>query len=231
MSRLYDALKNAQANLPGPTRMPGRAAQPLAEDAPAFQLIQAIDNRLADRPRRVIQIVGCGPREDVPGVARRLARLSAQSLGRSCLLLDAQMPPLAAKAMPAHPGIAGLPPVAALEAGRPHRQDEGYSFAVGSLFAQTEGGGVDPKELRRSWDRLRLVHDLVVVESPHLGTPLGLAIAPTVDGVVLVVEADRTRIDKAEAARESLIGGGANLLGVVLDKRRFWVPNWLWEML
>jgi len=229
MSRLYDALKNAQASLPAAASPFGRRSQPQLDDAPAFLLLQAIDNRLAERPRRVIQVVGCGPHEDVAGVARRLAALSAQGMGRRTLLLDAQTPPLGHKSHPGHPAVGGLPAVAALEAGRPRRPDDGLPFSVESLFDHAQGAGGDPRALCRAWETLRQSHDLIIVESPPMSTPLGLALAPTVDGVVLVVEANRTPIDRAEAAREALFGGGANLLGVVLDKHRHWVPQGLWE--
>jgi len=45
------------------------------------------------------------------------------------------------------------------------------------------------------------------------------------------VEAERTRWEVAENARKSIKSGNGNVLGVVLNKRRYHIPNWLYKRL
>jgi uncharacterized protein involved in exopolysaccharide biosynthesis/Mrp family chromosome partitioning ATPase len=52
-----------------------------------------------------------------------------------------------------------------------------------------------------------------------------------VDAVILVVEAERVRWETAQRARDRLVDSGANVFGVVLNKRRFHVPDWLYQTL
>ena len=51
------------------------------------------------------------------------------------------------------------------------------------------------------------------------------------DGVVLVVESEKTRWEVAESARKWIKSGNGNVLGVVLNKRKYHIPNWLYRRL
>jgi protein-tyrosine kinase len=51
------------------------------------------------------------------------------------------------------------------------------------------------------------------------------------DGVILVVNSEKTRRQVAVKAKKELEEAGANLLGVVLNKRRYYIPNWVYRML
>lgn len=74
--------------------------------------------------------------------------------------------------------------------------------------------------------------DHVVFDAPPLrGHPESLVLSRWADGVILVVEAERTRKRTALWARQQIETAGGNLLGVVLNKRRFHIPDWLYRML
>ena len=55
--------------------------------------------------------------------------------------------------------------------------------------------------------------------------PDARALAPLVDGVVLVVEADITPVSVAARAVDLIRDSGANILGVVLNKRHDYIPE------
>jgi len=61
--------------------------------------------------------------------------------------------------------------------------------------------------------------------------PDARALAPLVDGVLLVVEADVTPVSVANRAVELIRETGANLLGVVLNKRRDYIPERLLQLI
>ena len=54
----------------------------------------------------------------------------------------------------------------------------------------------------------------------------GLARGPP---VVLVVEAEATRIPVVEALRDKMLSHGANVVGVVFNKRRFYIPKRIYK--
>lgn len=72
----------------------------------------------------------------------------------------------------------------------------------------------------------------VVLDVPALSEDRSVArLASLCDGVVLVVEAENIRWEVAQKAKEQLLDLKANVLGVVLNKRRFHIPRWLYQTL
>ena len=58
-----------------------------------------------------------------------------------------------------------------------------------------------------------------------------LSVAPFVDGVILVVEANRTRREQPKQAEQAITAAGGQLLGYILNKRTYEVPHWLYSRL
>jgi protein-tyrosine kinase len=77
-------------------------------------------------------------------------------------------------------------------------------------------------------ERLRRTFDLVVIASPSAAeAPMGVLLAPYVDGSVLVLEAGRTRGPVAAGLRDALRASGGSVVGVVLTRCRSFAPRWL----
>ena len=71
-----------------------------------------------------------------------------------------------------------------------------------------------------------------IIDSPPLGKMYhSMDFFRKVDGVVLVIEAERVRIPVLERAVDTLQDCGANVLGAVLNKRRFPIPKFLYKRL
>ena len=51
------------------------------------------------------------------------------------------------------------------------------------------------------------------------------------DGVVIVIEAGKTREQVAVRAKKELEEAGGKVLGVVLNKRKFYIPEWIYKRL
>jgi Mrp family chromosome partitioning ATPase len=72
----------------------------------------------------------------------------------------------------------------------------------------------------------------VILDLPPVSeSVVGPALAKAVDGVVLVVEAERTRSQSVRATHKTLQMYGGNVLGVVLNKRRFHIPEVVYRRL
>ena len=80
--------------------------------------------------------------------------------------------------------------------------------------------------------RLRPQFDFIVIDAPPVNRYADTSImAPKVDGVILVVEADRTPVTEAEMAKRQLDKIDARILGVVLNRRRSYIPAFLESLL
>ncbi|HTB98328.1 MAG TPA: hypothetical protein VK716_15055 [Terracidiphilus sp.] len=79
---------------------------------------------------------------------------------------------------------------------------------------------------------LRAEFDYSVIECPSLKVSGDLlSIAPFVDGILLVIEANRTRREEPQQAEQSIAAAGGKLLGFILNKRTLEMPDWLDRML
>jgi protein-tyrosine kinase len=125
---------------------------------------------------------------------------------------------------------AGL--VEALEQSGPVR-----SFAQqvdgGRLWVMTAGsrtsnvhGLLGSEALRNRVAELRSEFDNVLVDSPPVNLYAdACGLGKLADGVILVLESNATRREAARKAKETLEGAHVKLLGAVLNKRRFPVPD------
>ena len=52
-----------------------------------------------------------------------------------------------------------------------------------------------------------------------------------VDGVVLVLESGKTRQQVSLEAKKQLEEAGGTILGVVLNKRKYYIPDWIYRRL
>lgn len=111
---------------------------------------------------------------------------------------------------------------------------------LSNLFVLTAGKvqyGSTPKfnspkfiELLQKWKH---EYKFVVFDSPSLERALNSSVhlASLVDGVVLVIETERIRWEVVQRENERLVQSKAKILGVVLNKRKFHVPKWLYKTL
>ena len=79
---------------------------------------------------------------------------------------------------------------------------------------------------------LRFVFDYVFLDCSSLKTSDTAALfASAVEGVVVVVEAERTRKEQVQNALKTIETAKGNLLGCVLNKRRYAIPQWIYSRL
>ncbi|MGA7878754.1 MAG: hypothetical protein WCA08_24050 [Desulfoferrobacter sp.] len=72
----------------------------------------------------------------------------------------------------------------------------------------------------------------IIIDSPPLAdSPDGLAFAPHADGVILVLEAERTRSSVAESLKARISQVGGRIVGIVFNKRRYYIPPFIYKRL
>lgn len=91
---------------------------------------------------------------------------------------------------------------------------------------------VDPLDVGRILQRLLSQFSMVIVDTaPVLVDTTAAAVASQCDGAILVVHAEQTRRKAAQEAQARLQQAGANVLGAVLNKRQFPIPEFLYKRL
>ena len=113
-------------------------------------------------------------------------------------------------------------------------QVEASSLYVMPLFERTmlTPGTLDTVKGEAFWGPLKKRFELIIVDSPPATLfPDGPGIVSQVDGVILVVEAERTRWQVALAVKEKIVKHGGNILGIVFNKRRYYIPRFIYKHL
>ena len=212
----------------------------LVSEKAMLGLYQSIDSLLPNSPKKVIQFIGSRKGEGASTIARDFGLIIARKLGKSVLILDAD------QLNPAQHLFFGITPECGWE-DLLINDAKLYGHIDNALY-QIKGSTlylcpVSPKvvitdhvfESPKIEDLLRQLKerfDLIIVDSPPaLASPVGAAISRTVDGVVLVFEAERTRWPVAESAKETIEKSGGKILGIVLNKRRYHIPDFVYRRL
>ena len=91
---------------------------------------------------------------------------------------------------------------------------------------------VEPKAEAAIIPHLHERYDCVLLDCGALETSVDLLrLAPATDGVVLVVEAGRTRKEQLDRAMHVIREAQGKLIGFVLNKRQYPIPAWLYSHL
>jgi Mrp family chromosome partitioning ATPase len=191
---------------------------------------------LARTDAKVLQLIGPRGGEGVSTIAHAFAHVCVTQSARRVLLLDASRP-VARSSWDAggRSGARSLADAARrgtdlAEALHPtaHPQMVRAVLSPDSRRAMLD----DLEAVDTLWPELRERFDFIVVDSPPaIPTNEGIALAARADVVALVIEAERTRAALAREAQTRLSDAKANLVGVILNRRRHHIPRWLYRLL
>jgi Mrp family chromosome partitioning ATPase len=189
-----------------------------------------------DQPSCLIGVTSCARAEGVSTVAHNLAAYATHVVGCSVLLLEANVD---------HPSAAerlGVPVAPGLVEGlaKPDRWNDClHRSPVSNVWVMPAGRGTAKTRhmanlagLDQLLESLRNRFPFIVVDlPPATESVFGLAVAECLDGVLLVLEAERMRVQVVERAKQLFEQSQVNLLGAVLNKRRMHIPGWLYRRL
>lgn len=109
---------------------------------------------------------------------------------------------------------------------------ENLSYIAGRGKAKHDELTFDPFKAAELLNDYKCHFKLVIVDIPAPTELNGsIYLAGKLDGVMLVIESELSDGRTALRTKEQLVDANANLLGVVLNKRRKHVPNWLYNLL
>ncbi len=91
---------------------------------------------------------------------------------------------------------------------------------------------MDGAELRMLWDVTKRRYPIIVLDCPPAATaPDSLGLAQYADGTVLVVRAETTRQAVVASTKESIERFGGQVIGAVLNRRKMYIPDWLYRLM
>jgi Mrp family chromosome partitioning ATPase len=187
-------------------------------------------------PRRGIGIVGLTHGDGASTVSANLAIAASRAGMDSVLLIDAN---------PLRPALHGLFEIAPAPGFSEWMSDildplecvhassvPGLSVMPWGEVSDRTVMMMEPAALVEKFDSLSENYGLILFDLPAAGeTGLGVNLARSLSGVVLVLEAESSRQRAAIRAKHQLENAGVNILGVVLNKHRRHLPNWLYRAL
>ena len=114
---------------------------------------------------------------------------------------------------------------------RPAWSSHLWLISAGGTGAEPNGAP-NPACLRVRISELRAEFDYVLVDAAPVGSyGDGALLGQLTDGVVLVIGCNSTRRETARAAKESLEAAGVPILGTVLNRRTYPIPEALYRRL
>lgn len=188
-------------------------------------LVTRVDAQLPQRSGRMIGFIASSSGEGTTTLANAYAKTVGSHLRRRVLLLNA---------ISENPQIPGVLPtlVAGLSLG-PCLHAQSDNVVAGSLGGASTGDALwKLLALPELWQDLRSEYDEVVLDLPAASNSrLGLMTAALCDGVVVVLEAEKTRAPVVENLIASLRAVRAPVLGTVMNRRRFHLPKRVYQWL
>lgn len=190
---------------------------------------------LPETPHKVIQFLASNHGEGVSTIVREYAWLVTAQLGKSALIIDACHSGGGQRAFFGVEIAAGweqaVQDLVAMEGaitqvGRTSLYVSSYSCPPTKAVSTTTY-----TQMKTFFARLREKFDFVLIDSPPATTGTTVIYKHCVDGVILVVEAERTRWPVVENVRKKILDNGNSILGMVLNKRRNHVPDWIYKRL
>lgn len=197
-----------------------------------LRLHQSIETLLPNRLSKVIQFIGPEGGEGTTAIVNAFGDVVSRRIGKSVISIDIEemeeqqsrrntsdrrllTGPQRLEGLPGRRGITNVVGLQGVD--RTFRQGR----SVGETLFQRG-------TLSAYWDRLSAATDLILLDTPSaVRSASGLAVAPTADGVVLVIEANRSGYATVRRAKEDIERSGGHLLGVVLNKKRRYLPRFL----
>ncbi|MCA9467455.1 MAG: hypothetical protein KC643_18690 [Nitrospira sp.] len=80
------------------------------------------------------------------------------------------------------------------------------------------------------WGQLSGKFAFVILDCPPLNvSEESIALCASVDGVVIVVEAEKTNFQVVSNLKARIMQSGGRILGLVFNKQRYYIPEWLYR--
>jgi Mrp family chromosome partitioning ATPase len=240
---------------PGPARGASDGPEVLTAQE-ALKLLYLTYRSVKARSRKLgfvrVLFVSASRGEGTSAIARDFALVAASRAHDRVLLMDLANPVNnQLRRATEHGRISGLADIPSIELGLPVERPEGHdeegaavatwlrfhrvrssSLYISERHEAAKPPGEEPPGMAEFWERMRREFELVVVDCPSVAESFDpIMLASQMDAVVLVVAAESTRAPVAQNLRDRVAEVGGPVVGVVLNRRRFHIPAFLYRRL
>lgn len=239
MSNIYEALEQACREKTNSGVSPQLALQTevirgFSLEAEMAWLHRQIEFLLANSPHKLIQFMGCRRGAGVSTIVREYAKNAVERQGKTVLVLDSAYQDPAQRInfnVTCEYGWLDLIEKGELIEKAFFRLGESnLYFAPISIQASLVSPMKDITATVLLWEKLKERFDLILIDSSSDVNALeSIAFSPNVDGVVLVLDAGKTRRQVVESIKKKILTSGGLILGVILNKRRYYVPDFIYK--
>ncbi len=198
-------------------------------------LYQAIETHIKVSDKKIIQITSCYVGEGSTTVATALASFCASSLGKETLIIGhdnkgsrktGNLPMPMNSIIDVAQGRAAIKDAIVTT----DNHNVAYAYLCPNNQYETILSNIDKidqvlKELQKSFS-------VIVIPTPAvLSNPASLSLSKMSDGVIVVVEAERTRSPVVKQVLENIKDKGGNVIGFVLNKYTHYIPTFIYKHL
>jgi Mrp family chromosome partitioning ATPase len=235
MSKLYEALQQTEPGPPQTRANPRGSAMPrlaIGSRQSMEALYQSLESALPGIARKVVLFSASHPGEGTTTIVREFALTLSLVFKASVLIVDANPNHGAARAGGDAEASSLSDLLRGLRASDAERaKPPGVTVAI--FDAEVANGAAGQAHAGASLgEALREHFDYVLFDAPALGSSAtAVSLARHVDGVVIVIDSERTRWPVVENTKKAYESTGAKVLGVILNKRAFYIPQWVYKWL
>jgi len=236
MTKIYEALENANRGKAGSDRAGSlpRASVSKAMESILLSLYQRIDSSVQVDGAKIVGLANAQLGNDSATLVIEFAKLAALRLNKRVLVVATGPNSQLCRAFPS----SGAQGWEAVVQGNTSVHEVvhavGDSLAVTQLTASESAlpAVLSSKGFKATLERLRSDYDLILFDAPSLAHSADLVmLATALDGVLIVVEAGKSRRPAVRYGVEQVIAQGGRVLGVVLNRRQFYIPAFLYNRL
>lgn len=248
MSKVYEALQHAYENKfevikTQPIEEHRRSQPVVVSNLPPLtmrremvQLEQRLAGLLSEPRHNIIQFISSKSQEGVSSIVQELGRVLVEKQGKSVLLVDGD-----SQKITQHQFF-GIPPKTSLQYIMSNGGDLDQAITPvlhSRLFlALLTGDSSETVQYkvtaskRDLWTHIRKQFDIILIDTAPIDTSdEGLELCAAADGVVMVVEAEKTRSHVISNLKERIVCNGGKLIGIVFNKQRYYIPKWAYHWL
>ena len=249
MSKVYEALQRAHAEgyierldsnpaieIRKPEIVGTSGLPPLQMEREMTRLYQNVLALLPNSKSRVIQFIGSRKNEGTSTILREFGQFLGEKANKFVLLVDEDHHHRSLHKAFIYPSGISLHDVIS-EGGSLDKAI--FQIRNSRLFLCRLSGGTTATALpvlsvndEMLWTRLRNEFDFILIDSqPISESENGLNLCSVADGVVLVIEAEKTRSQVVSTLKNRIIQHGGNILGLVFNKQRYYIPEAIYKWL
>lgn len=248
MSKIYEALQQAKDMrkvVASPTgaqltlfsdAFPDSGAHKSIMEKEMVALFYKLDSLLNGLAKKAVQFIGAMEGEGTSTIVQEFAKLCVVQLHMKVVILDAgyyvqgkynSLPEAADY-------VADKAIINKDSVDKTLHKIGGLDLYVGPVSERSRATSqiFDGNAIRTFIESLKQNYDLVLIDSlPAVVSNSWATLSHAVDGVVMVLEAEKTRRPVAEHLRDKIMNNGGKILGVVFNKQHYYIPPFIYKRL